>query len=179
MYLGQMWGSAPPHELSDAPATPTRGRCCQPMPIADPDSSDAHQRVPATRRRAVAHQPAGGCRFHPRCPKAEARLPPDRGPPRCAPKPGDRRRHTAACHFPLADGEVASCSAEPYGDRARLALPRLRHGGTVTQGLIIDVTVDIGRSGRKRPIEGRSPWRLASRGSVTTGWPSCRPSSSG
>jgi oligopeptide/dipeptide ABC transporter ATP-binding protein len=52
--------------------------------------------------------PPSGCRFHPRCPRAEARCALEA--PVLAPRLGDAAVHVAACHFALADGETLASS---------------------------------------------------------------------
>jgi oligopeptide/dipeptide ABC transporter ATP-binding protein len=48
--------------------------------------------------------PPSGCRFHPRCPKAQDRCGIDE--PALESKAGDPITHLTACHFPVETGEV-------------------------------------------------------------------------
>src|SRR5215471_8492628 len=50
--------------------------------------------------------PPPGCRFHPRCPKAQQRCVEEE--PEFIPRLGDEAAHLTACHFPVADGEDIS-----------------------------------------------------------------------
>jgi oligopeptide/dipeptide ABC transporter ATP-binding protein len=48
-------------------------------------------------------EPPGGCRFHPRCPRAQARCAVEA--PALIHRLPDASEHVTACHFPLAEGE--------------------------------------------------------------------------
>jgi len=54
--------------------------------------------------------PPTGCRFHPRCPKAQP-ICQIQTPP-LQPRFLDGATHAAACHFPLADGESLAYAHE-------------------------------------------------------------------
>jgi ABC-type antimicrobial peptide transport system ATPase subunit len=47
--------------------------------------------------------PPGGCRFHPRCPKAQRRCVEEA--PALLARPSDPYGHLTACHFPVDPGE--------------------------------------------------------------------------
>jgi hypothetical protein len=47
--------------------------------------------------------PPSGCRFHPRCPKAQQRCVDEN--PELVPRSGDDSDHATACHFPVDDPE--------------------------------------------------------------------------
>ena len=78
------------------------------MPVADPDAADSRERIvlAATCPRPI--DPPSGCRFHPRCPKAQERL--RARTTRRWPTLDDPPSTVAACHFPLADGELLTLS---------------------------------------------------------------------
>jgi peptide/nickel transport system ATP-binding protein len=94
MYLGQIVEEAPTRELFDKPAHPYSAALLSTNPAIDP----AHR----TRRIVLQGEipsvvnPPSGCRFHTRCPVAQARCGSD-APPLADIGPGRRVR----CHFPF------------------------------------------------------------------------------
>ena len=58
--------------------------------------------------------PPTGCRFHPRCPKAQQICVTD--DPELVSRLGDDAVHQVACHFPLADGELLTASTPAIAD---------------------------------------------------------------
>jgi oligopeptide/dipeptide ABC transporter ATP-binding protein len=73
------------------------------VPVADPDLADRRERIILAGDPPSPIHPQAGCRFHPRCPKAQ---------PRCAaevpalePRTGDGAAHPTACHFPVEAGD--------------------------------------------------------------------------
>jgi peptide/nickel transport system ATP-binding protein len=82
------------------------------VPAADPDASAARQQIILTGDVPSPINPPDGCRFHPRCPKAQE-LCGQQVPPLEA-KPGDAEGHVTACHFPVQAGEnLATAGREP------------------------------------------------------------------
>ena len=103
MYLGAVAEVAPADPLYDTPRHPYTAALLSAAPIADPDQAEARERVVLIGDPPSPVSPPSGCRFHPRCPKAQ----PDCAVeiPQLLPRQGDGAEHVAACHHPLADGE--------------------------------------------------------------------------
>jgi oligopeptide transport system ATP-binding protein len=105
MYLGKIVEIAPAHQLYQAPAHPYTAGLLGAVPVPDPARSKRGQRaILGGDLPSPAHPPAG-CRFHPRCPRAQERCRVEE-PPLHPFGAG----HLAACHFPLPPHDA---SAEP------------------------------------------------------------------
>ena len=103
MYLGQVVEVADRLDLYSKPRHPYTKVLQSAIPVPDPDESDRRSHVVVRGEPPSPISPPAGCRFHPRCPKAEQRC--SLEAPKLEAKPGDPAGHLAACHFPLADGE--------------------------------------------------------------------------
>jgi oligopeptide/dipeptide ABC transporter ATP-binding protein len=110
MYLGQVVEIAPSQELSERPRHPYTRALLSAEPIADPDRADARQRIVLRGEVPSPTNPPAGCRFHPRCPKAQP-ICQIQTPP-LHPRFLDDATHATACHFPLADGESLAYAHE-------------------------------------------------------------------
>jgi oligopeptide/dipeptide ABC transporter ATP-binding protein len=100
MYLGKVVELADAGRLYAEPKHPYSGALLSAVPVADPDLAEQRQRVILTGDVPSPIDPPSGCRFHPRCPKAQQRCV-DEEPPLERKASGD----LAACHFPLEPGE--------------------------------------------------------------------------
>jgi len=103
MYLGEIVEVADRHDLYAAPRHPYSSALQSAIPVADPDEADRRAPVPVGGELPSPISPPGGCRFHPRCPKAQEQC--AREAPHLEVRFSDPASHRAACHFPLADGE--------------------------------------------------------------------------
>ncbi|HEX3965976.1 MAG TPA: dipeptide ABC transporter ATP-binding protein [Trebonia sp.] len=127
MYLGRVGEAGPKDELYSAPRHPYTVALLSAAPAADPDAAAARQRVILTGDVPSPIDPPSGCRFHPRCPKAQPLcseqepllLPPNATvlPVGAAQSPSANGMpasdaiiggdvHLTACHFPVAPGET-------------------------------------------------------------------------
>jgi oligopeptide/dipeptide ABC transporter ATP-binding protein len=103
MYLGKVVEVSPAAELYKLPRHPYTAALLSAVPVPDPDAAEARRSVVLHGDPPSPIDPPKGCRFHPRCPKAQPIC--AREEPPLVPRQGDDLRHKAACHFPLADGE--------------------------------------------------------------------------
>jgi len=106
MYLGKIAEVAPADPLYDTPRHPYTAALLSAAPVADPDQARSRERVILLGDPPSPVTPPSGCRFHPRCPKAQAIC--GESDPALETRLGDDALHLTACHFPLADGERLS-----------------------------------------------------------------------
>jgi oligopeptide/dipeptide ABC transporter ATP-binding protein len=137
MYLGRIGEAAPAEDLYDRPRHPYTVALLSAAPAADPDSAAARQRIILTGDVPSPIDPPAGCRFHPRCPKAQEiceRVEPPLVPDNSrAQADGDGQlpagdgqaaaavpggwAHVTACHFPVVPGEsLATAGAAVKGE---------------------------------------------------------------
>jgi oligopeptide/dipeptide ABC transporter ATP-binding protein len=115
MYLGRIGEAAPAEDLYDKPRHPYTAALLSAAPAADPDSAAARQRIILAGDVPSPIDPPAGCRFHPRCPKAQeicgrvepplVREPGTETEETSAPDVPGGWAHVTACHFPLVPGE--------------------------------------------------------------------------
>ncbi len=101
MYLGKIVEIAAGQALYDFPRHPYTGALLAAVPSSDPSARSRGRRLLGGETPSSANPPSG-CRFHPRCPKAQERCSVD--------EPLLRQQGVgtcAACHFPLAREELA------------------------------------------------------------------------
>jgi oligopeptide transport system ATP-binding protein len=103
MYLGRAAEQGPGDLVYDTPRHPYSVALLSAAPAADPDSAAARQRVILTGDVPSPINPPSGCRFHPRCPKAQELC--SQQEPALESKAGDPQEHLTACHFPVETGE--------------------------------------------------------------------------
>ena len=104
MYLGRIAESGPKDTVYDAPRHPYTNALLSAVPSADPEAAATRQRIILTGDVPSPINPPSGCRFHPRCPKAQELC--SQQEPQLEVKAGDPPGHQTACHFPVAQGET-------------------------------------------------------------------------
>jgi oligopeptide/dipeptide ABC transporter ATP-binding protein len=117
MYLGRVAEAGPKDPVYDAPRHPYTNALLSAAPAADPDAAATRQRILLVGDVPSPINPPSGCRFHPRCPKAQE-LCSQQIPP-LEVKAGDPFSHVTACHFPVQEGEVLARSARVTGGQSR------------------------------------------------------------
>ena len=106
MYLGRVAEQGQKGEVYKTPRHPYSAALLSAAPAADPDAAAARHRILLTGDVPSPINPPSGCRFHPRCPKAQELC--SQQDPALESKAGDPPSHLAACHFPMeADENLA------------------------------------------------------------------------
>jgi oligopeptide/dipeptide ABC transporter ATP-binding protein len=104
MYLGKIVELAPVEDVYQVHRHPYSNALLSAVPMPDPNQKvDSHQIILSGDVPSPINPPSG-CRFHPRCPKAQAKCSVD--DPALIPVLGDPPGHVTACHFPVETGEV-------------------------------------------------------------------------
>jgi oligopeptide/dipeptide ABC transporter ATP-binding protein len=118
MYLGKITEQAPVDELWAHPRHPYTDALLSAVPVPDPDRTGRRERVILVGDVPSPINPPSGCRFHPRCPKAQQQC--VSVEPELEPRLGDEPAHLASCHFPVEDGEDISKSRPSIGAEDRV-----------------------------------------------------------
>lgn len=103
MYLGSVVEIASAQELFDHARHPYTRALLSAIPIADPDLDAVREQIVLSGDPPSPIEPPAGCRFHPRCPRADAICTAEEPP--LIVRFADPVEHLAACHFPVGDGE--------------------------------------------------------------------------
>jgi len=99
MYLGRVAEQGHKDAVYDTPRHPYTAALLSAAPAADPDTAASRQRIILTGDVPSPINPPSGCRFHPRCPKAQETC--HETEPTLETKAGDPPSHQTACHFPV------------------------------------------------------------------------------
>jgi oligopeptide/dipeptide ABC transporter ATP-binding protein len=104
MYLGKIVELAPVEDVYQVPRHPYSNALLSAVPMPDPNQKVGSHQIILSGDVPSPINPPSGCRFHPRCPKAQAKCSVDDPP--LIPVLGDPPEHVTACHFPVETGEV-------------------------------------------------------------------------
>ncbi|HEY1988374.1 MAG TPA: oligopeptide/dipeptide ABC transporter ATP-binding protein [Acidimicrobiales bacterium] len=104
MYLGKIVELAPVEDVYQVPRHPYTNALLSAVPMPDPNQKVGSHQIILSGDVPSPINPPSGCRFHPRCPKAQAKCSVD--DPALIPVLGDPPDHVTACHFPVEVGEV-------------------------------------------------------------------------
>ena len=104
MYLGRIAEQGPGDQVYQHSRHPYTAALLSAAPAADPDAAAERQRIILTGDVPSPINPPAGCRFHPRCPKAQDLC--TTTEPVLEPKEDDPPGHRTACHYPVQQGET-------------------------------------------------------------------------
>jgi len=99
MYLGRIVEVADGKTLYETPKHPYTGALLSAVPVPDPDLAAKKRRIILEGDVPSPINPPSGCRFHPRCPRAQFPTCKEIDPP----LEPFHQGQLAACHFPLED----------------------------------------------------------------------------
>jgi oligopeptide/dipeptide ABC transporter ATP-binding protein len=109
MYLGRVAEQGPGDQVYGHTRHPYSAALLSAAPAADPDAAAKRQRIILTGDVPSPINPPSGCRFHPRCPKAQDLC--STAEPVLEVKAGDPSTHLTACHYPVEAGENLAAAA--------------------------------------------------------------------
>ena len=118
MYLGKVGELGPVEGVYQHARHPYTNALLSAVPVPDPETADQRERIILVGDVPSPIAPPSGCRFHPRCPKAQDTCVHEDPP--LIPRLSDPPTHVAACHFPVEDGEDISLSRPQISESERV-----------------------------------------------------------
>ncbi|MCW2915487.1 MAG: ATP-binding cassette protein [Actinomycetia bacterium] len=103
MYLGRVAERADAEDVYEHPRHPYTNALLSAASVADPDLAERRERIVLLGDVPSPINPPSGCRFHPRCPKAQERCVNEE--PVLLAHDAGRPDQLTACHFPVEPGE--------------------------------------------------------------------------
>jgi oligopeptide/dipeptide ABC transporter ATP-binding protein len=123
MYLGKVVEVSPVEEIYQAARHPYARALLSAVPIPDPRAAAQRERIVLQGDVPSPLNPPTGCRFHPRCPKAQDRCVVE--VPELMARAGDGPGHIEACHFPMRADEELTASKPSISEDERVIEPEL------------------------------------------------------
>ena len=121
MYLGKIVEIAPSEQMYGRPRHPYAAALLSAVPRPDPRAG--RDRIILAGDVPSPVHPPSGCRFHPRCPKAQQRCVDEE--PVLVARDGDDLLHATACHFPIAVTEELLHATPTIAETERVIEPEL------------------------------------------------------
>ncbi len=132
MYLGKVVELADVRDLFEQPRHPYTAALLSASMVADPERARSSHRVVLTGDVPSPINPPSGCRFHTRCPKAQAICSVEEPPLQV--KADDPPGHVTACHFPVQPGEMLAGAAAELHQAAAGFAAKSRPSGAEEMG---------------------------------------------
>jgi len=110
MYLGKVVEIAAAKDVFAHARHPYTRALLSAIPIPNPGLDAAREQIVLSGDPPSPIDPPAGCRFHPRCPRAEAKCAVEE--PALTARLSDAVDHLAACHFPVRDGEPVALAGK-------------------------------------------------------------------
>jgi oligopeptide/dipeptide ABC transporter ATP-binding protein len=121
MYLGKVVELSPVEEIYQNARHPYARALLSAVPVPDPRAASTRERIVLVGDVPSPINPPSGCRFHPRCPKAQQLCVTEI--PELTSHAGDGPGHMEACHFPVAPGEDLTRSKPTISEEERIIEP--------------------------------------------------------